>query len=318
VVTHPHSDAPTVLCATSHGTVNRLRVPGDVTAAAGDAAQDVWLDAAATGGSGVTSLDSDVATQEVVFATRSGALGAARLDRGGQHTVVLAGGSCTSFAAVRFVSTGGSGHRAAGGCSSHVIATVGSTPGCCMYDTSGPPSCGPVLRCAGSSPGQRFRCLAVEPGISHGALVAAGCADGAAACVWDTRQPATPLWCWSQHAGGGASASGAYCTTVAFDPGACFSSSSGEEYGQMARGGGGGGGTTSTQRTSGLLLGTSAGVLLGCTVSKGQVPQVALARETVAHCAVIPTSGQQLAAVTGGECLLLWDARSAGAIDPMM
>ena len=312
MVSHPQSDAATVLCATSQGTVLRLRVPGDVTAAASNAAPDLWLDAAATGGCWVTSLDSDM--QEVVFATRSGALGTASLERGSAApTFVQPGGSCTSFAAVRFVSTGGGGHRAAAGGGSHVIVTVGSTPGCCIFDHLAPSS-GPVLRCAGSSPGQRFRCLAVEPGTSHGALLAAGSADEAAACVWDTRQPATPLWSWSQHAGG--DSSGAFCTTAAFDPGACFSSSSGEDYGQMQTRGV----TTSMQRTSGLLLGTSAGVLLGCTVSRDQVPQVALARESVpvAHCAVVPTSGQQLAAVTDSECLLLWDARSAGTLDPMM
>ena len=315
MVSHPQSDAATVLCATSQGTVLRLRVPGDVTAAvASSTTPELWLDAAATGGCGITSLDSDM--QEVVFATRTGALGIANLDRGcAAPTFLLPGGSCTSFAAVRFVSTGGGGHRAAaGGGGSHVVATVGSTPGCCLFDPFAPSTSRPALRCAGSSPVQRFRCLAVEPGTSHGALLAAGSADEAAACVWDTRQPATPLWSWSQHAGG--DSAGAYCTAVAFDPGACFSSSPGEDYGHMQSLGG----TTSTQRTSGLLLATSAGVLLGCTVSKGQVPLVALARESVpvAHCAIVPTSGQQLAAVTDSECLLLWDARSAGALDPMM
>ena len=313
VVAHPHSDAATVLCATSHGTVVRLRLSAS---AADYSPPDIWLDAAATNGCAVTSLDSDAATQEVVFATRAGALATAALERGGfSATFLQPGGSCTSFAAVRFVGTGGGGHRAAAG-GSHVIATVGSAPGCSLFDPLAPPSTGPVLRCPGSSPGQRFSCLAVEPGTSHGALLAAGCSDEPGACVWDTRQPSTPLWTWRQAGGGGAP--GAHCTTVAFDPGACFSSTGGE-YPMPPRTGAAAA-TTSTQRTSGLLLATSSGVLVGCTVSKEQQPQVGLARESapVGHCAVVPGSGQQLAAVTDAECLLLWDARSAGALDAMM
>jgi hypothetical protein len=324
VVAHsPGGEEVSLLASTAGGQVTavRLRLPpplGDLSEALvldddGTGAAPVVLSLQALDG-GVTSLDVGPGgggnALQLLIATRNGLLATAQLGAASSpatlatvmHPSGAAGGGCSSFASARFVGR-------------TVAATVGSVPGCACYDVRGSPTYAPAFTCHGSQPGRdRFGCLAVEGTAgAYGALIAAGSTDSEFACVWDIRAPAAPLWTWRQESD--VSARGARVTAVGFDISSCFSSSGddGAAYQPAAALGSStvrGQVGPSAARSSGLLIGTSQGRMCSALSTAGASPSTLLAREcsAIAHCAVEPSAGQQLAAVTDGECLLLWDA----------